>query len=190
MRRLVGVLGAVTMVMVLATVSAPALAAAHGATGPSSLVPATHLSGAVCVVSGNSATSAHTGTTPFSVPAHPDGVDVVWLPGLDDKSCKAVLTRGTVHVASALASDINGAPVVPAGRLVNCPMDDGTSARLYFTYRHGATERVDADLSGCSYMTVPGHAGRSSSAPFRRDLTTLAPSAWRAYVSANPDPTG
>ena len=81
--------------------------------------------------------------------------------------------------------------MVVAGHPVNCPMDDGTSVRMYFTYGpRDDLRRVDADLSGCSYLSARGAGGRSSTAGFRQALGTLAPGAWRPYVSPTPDPTG
>jgi hypothetical protein len=111
-------------------------------------------------------------------------VAVVWIPGLNSRACKAQLTRGNAHIASALARDIDAAPVVSNASTYNCPNDDGTSARLYFSYRHGATQRFDADLSGCAWIAAPRDASRSSTAQFRRDMTKLAPNVWRRYVDS------
>jgi hypothetical protein len=117
-------------------------------------------------------------------------VAVVWLPGLNSRACKAVLTRGNAHIASALASDIDEGWVVPNADTYMCPDDDGTSARLYFTYAQGATWRIDADLSGCSWITAPGDGTRASTPKFREDISTLAPLPWRAYLAPDADPSG
>jgi hypothetical protein len=130
--------------IVFTTIAAPAVTAYAGVT-PSSLVPATHVRGAVCVVSGHASLSSPPGTTAPPVLAHPSAVAVVWLPGLNSRACKAVLTRGNAHIAAALASDIDGARVVPNAETYMCPDDDGTGARLYFMYAHGATQRIDAE---------------------------------------------
>jgi hypothetical protein len=173
----------------LTAIGAPVFTAYAGV-APSSLVPATHLRGAVCVVSGHTSISSPPGTTSPSVLAHPAAVAVVWLPGLNSRACTAVLTRGNAHMASTLASDIEGARVVPNADTYTCPDDDGTGARLYFTYAHGATQRIDADLSGCSWITAPGHGTRASTPKFRQDMSTLAPLPWRAYLAPNADPSG
>jgi hypothetical protein len=173
----------------LSTVAIGAVVAGAGAgVVSSSLVPATHLRGAVCVVSGNSfiVPSPPSVTTPPTVSPHPSGADVVWLPGLNSKTCKAVLTRGSSHIASDLARDIDHAPVDLNSGGIFCPSDDGTSARLYFRYAHDTTQRINAELSGCSWITAPGDASRSSTAQFRKDMTTLAPSAWRSYIAPQP----
>jgi hypothetical protein len=166
------------------------MACGRAAAAPSSLIPATHLSGPVCVVSDYSPISDSSSKTPPTVSAHPVGVTVIWLPGLNSKTCKAAMTRGNAHIASALASDIDHASVVPNSTTIVCPADDGTSARLYFTYSRGAMQRIDADLSGCAWITAPGDASRRSNAQFRKNMATLAPSAWRGYVAPDPDPTG
>jgi hypothetical protein len=163
-----------------------------GGVGPASaasLIPPTHVRNGVCGVTGT--TPSTVGTAAPSVSSRPTGVSVVWLPGLNDKSCKAVLVKGRSGIATALARDIDIARIIPHAGTYSCPVDDGTAARLYFTYgRHRAVQRVDADLSGCAWITAPGRGARASSSRFRRDMTTLAPSAWRPYISPTPDPSG
>ena len=173
----------------LTTIGAPVVTAYAGVT-PSSLVPATHLRGAVCIVSGNNSLSSPPGTTSPSVLAHPSAVAVVWLPGLNSRACKAVLTRGNAHIAATLASDIDGARVVQNADTYMCPDNDGTSARLYFMFAHGATQRIDADLSGCSWIKAPGDGTRASTPVFREDMSMLAPRSWRSYLAPNADPSG
>jgi hypothetical protein len=175
--------------MLLTTIGAPVVTAYAGVTA-SGLVPATHLRGAMCVVSGNTSISSPPGTTPPSVLAHPSAVAVVWLPGLNSKACKAVLTRGNAHLASALGGDIDGARVLPNADTYMCPDDDGTGARLYFVYAHGATQRIDAELGGCSWITAPGDGTRASTPKFREDMSTLAPLPWRSHLAPYADPSG
>jgi hypothetical protein len=62
------------------------------------------------------------GTPSPSVLAHPSAVAVVWLPGLNSRACRAVLTRGNAHIASTLASEIDGARVVPNADTYMCPL--------------------------------------------------------------------
>jgi hypothetical protein len=161
-------------------ISGPLGGQSAAASNPSHLVPATHLRNGVCVVVGGVATG--TGGTPVTVPLHPSGVETVWLPGLNDKVCKAVLVKGSAAVASDLARDIDAAPVVANGDEYMCPNDDGAAARLYFTYGgHHPAQRVDAQLSGCRWITAPDNGTRTSTTQFNQDLSTLAPSAWRRY---------
>jgi hypothetical protein len=125
------------------------------------------------------ATTSSSGPSLPTVPQHPSGVSIVWLPGLNNRSDKAVVTYGSSRIASALADDVNTAPLVADGVVATmCPNDDGTSARLYFKYHHRATRLVYADLSGCSSITASSNVSLSSTAKFRRDLSTLAPRAW------------
>jgi hypothetical protein len=153
------------------------------------LMPATARHGGTCVVAGSAAST--TGTTPPpSVSPHPSAVDVIWLPGLNDTDCKAVLVKGTARIASDLARDIDSARFVPGGRTFFCPFDDGTAARLYFMYGHRSPLRIDAELNGCAWITAPGEGDRSPTSQFRQDLATLAPPRWRSYLSRAGDSSG
>jgi hypothetical protein len=153
------------------------------AAAASSLVPATHLRGSVCLVEGS--TQGPFGKSPPSVSAHPSAVEIVWIPGLNDKRCQSVLTRGGAHVAAALASTVNHAPVIPKGALYACPADDGTSVRIYFSFGDDRpAQRIDADLTGCSWISAPGEGRRSSTSRFRNALDQRAPSAWRRYFAS------
>jgi hypothetical protein len=80
--------------------------------------------------------------------------------------------------------------VVPNAETYMCPDDDGTGVRLYFMYAEAATRRIDADLSGCSWITTPGDGTRASTPTFREDMSTLAPLPWRAYLAPDADPSG
>jgi hypothetical protein len=185
-------LGRTAAVSALALVSMGMIGGQAGAAS-SGLIPATYLNGAECVVSGTNAIPSHPSTTPPTLSAHPSGVDIVWLPGLQSKTCKAVLTRGNAHFASALASAIDDAPMVKPGPPFSCNVnDDLTSARLYFTYVRRSTQRIDDHLSECGSITGSGDRGvsRSPTDQFLRDMTTLAPAAWWAYVAPYPDPRG
>jgi len=154
----------------------------RGVAAPSGIVPITHLKEGVCSVAGTSQPSY--GPTRPSVAPHPLGVEVVWTPGLNDKSCQPVLVRGGSRIATALAFDVDFAPFKPTAAQVVCPDDDNTSARLYFTYgRRRPVERINADLDGCEWISVEGSGACSSTSQFRTDLLTLAPAAWAPYLS-------
>jgi hypothetical protein len=186
--RVMKCLGRTTALGVLALASTGMTGGQAAATSPG-LIPAAHLNGAQCLVSGTGVIPSHSGTTPPTLSAHPSGVEIVWLPGLYSKTCKAVLTRGNAHIASALASAIDEAPVVKPGPPFSCNIqDDRTSARLYFTYAHRSTKRIDDHLSECGSITDSGDGGasRSPTDQFLRNMTTLAPAAWRRYVGAVP----
>ena len=71
-----------------------------GATS-SGLVPAAHLNGAECLVSGTGAIPSHLGTAPPTLSAHPSGVEIVWLPGEFSKTCKAVLSPEARSLATS-----------------------------------------------------------------------------------------
>lgn len=153
-----------------------------GVAAPSRIVPVTRLKDGVCSVAGTSLPSY--GPTRPSVAPHPHGVEVIWTPGLNDKSCQPVLVRGGSRIASALAFDVDFAPFKPTAAQVVCPDDDNTSARLYFTYgHHRPVERINADLDGCGWISAGGSGARGSTSQFRTDLLTLAPAAWAPYLS-------
>jgi hypothetical protein len=184
--------GSIIAMILLAISGAPVVAQADAVAASSSLIPAAHLRGAVCVVSETSAIPSHLSTPPPTLSPDPSGVTVVWIPGLNSKTCKAVLTRGNAHVASVIASGLDHAMIVQrgvqSGPIMSCPNNDGTTARLYFTYVHRPTQRIDFDLSGCTWITGPGR--RFFTAQFRADMSMLAPNEWRAYVAPNPDTFG
>jgi hypothetical protein len=154
----------------------------RGTAAQSGIVPVTHLKGGVCSVAGTS--QPIYGPTRPSVSPHPLGVEVVWTPGLNDKSCQPILVRGGSRIASSLAFDVDFAPFKPKAAQVVCPDDDNTSARLYFTYgRRRPAERINADLDGCGWISAEGSGARGSTSQFRTDLLTLAPAAWAPYLS-------
>jgi hypothetical protein len=144
--------------------------------------PKSQIANGSCLVNGRTAPSY--GSAAPMVTPHPTSVTVVWTPGLDDRACKAAITKGQGPAASDLAQDIDSARFVPDGIGYSCPFDDYTSAQLYFQYGGRATvERIGVQLGGCSWISSPGSGTRESSSQFRSDLTTLAPSAWRPYLA-------
>jgi hypothetical protein len=159
-----------------------AIATQKGATASSGIVPGTRVNGGVCSVAGTGQPSY--GPTRPSVAPHPLGVEVVWTPGLNDKSCQAASVREGSRIASALAFDVDVAPFKPQAAQVVCPDDDNASVRLYFTYgRRRPVERINADLDGCGWISSEGSGARGSTSQFRTDLLTLAPAAWAPYLS-------
>lgn len=144
--------------------------------------PKSWIANGSCLV--NERTAPSYGSTAPMVASHPTSVTVVWTPGLNDKACKAAITKGQGPAASDLAQDIDSARFVPDGIGYSCPFDDYTSAQLYFQYgRYATIERIGVQLGGRSWISSPGSGTRESSSQFRSDLTTLAPSAWRPYFA-------
>jgi hypothetical protein len=118
----------------------------------------------------------------------PAAVTAEWIPGLDSRSCRAILTQGGQVIASALATAIDNDPMVTPGTYM-CPNDTGTSVTLYFNYgnvRQG--EIVDVDLEGCPWIGDPERGGRwwlirpKAESSFGANLARLAPTGWRSYV--------
>lgn len=114
-----------------------------------------------------------------SVGGRPTGVIAVWLPGLNQRPCRAALTRGNADVARRLAKDIRAAPKWPSGNF-NCPNDDGAGARLYFQ-RSGSTlaDLADIQLSGCRGVDAPGRSARWMTDRLFHDLASIEPAPWR-----------
>jgi hypothetical protein len=112
----------------------------------------------------------------------PHGVVGVWLPGLNQRPCEAVLTRSGMDVATRLAADIAAAPAMSPGRYV-CPHDDASAVELTFTYiwfggpdpHPGMGERATVKLSGCASITAPGRSARRLTDELRADLAAIAP---------------
>jgi hypothetical protein len=155
---------------------------AAGATTGVVTVPQTHRAAdGSCVVTGGTGVS-RTGSAPLAIAPKPNGVAVVWLPGLNSAKCRTALTRGGATLARRLASDIAHAPYAPSN-VFSCPLDDGTAARVTFTFRHRQPQTVGVHLRGCAFMSGPGTRARTETASFRADLRSIAPPAWRPYLS-------
>ncbi|WP_329259970.1 hypothetical protein OG417_23565 [Actinoallomurus sp. NBC_01490] len=114
-----------------------------------------------------------------SVGSHPSGVVAVWFPGMNQRPCRAALTRGNAEVARRLAKDIRAAPKWPSGAF-NCPSDDRRGARLYFQRSGSAlADLVDLRLSGCRGIDAPGRSPRWMTERLFRDLSSIEPAPWR-----------
>ncbi|MEV0407643.1 hypothetical protein [Actinoallomurus sp. NPDC050550] len=114
-----------------------------------------------------------------SVDARPIGVVAVWLPGMNQRPCRAALTRGNADFARRLATDIRTAPKWPSGAY-NCPMDDASGASLYFEQSGTAkAELVDVHLAGCRGIGAPGRSSRELTDRLSHDLASIAPAPWR-----------
>jgi hypothetical protein len=147
----------------------------------SSTVPSSHVQNGVCEVAGD--TPDPTGRQPLVVAPRPTGVTVIWLPGLDSKSCTAATSHGGAGTAVRLARAIDHARTISAHAVFNCPNDDGTAAWLTFSYAgHKSSARIDLSLSGCRFMNAPGTLRRSMSVGVSTALSSLAPCPWATYV--------
>jgi hypothetical protein len=114
------------------------------------------------------------------VDPYPVGVIVVWLPGMNQRPCRAALTRGNADLARRLAKDVATAPKWPSGTF-SCPADDDSSAQLYFEQSKIAqAELVEVRLAGCKGIDAPGRSARQMTDRFSRDLALIAPAPWRA----------
>jgi hypothetical protein len=105
---------------------------------------------------------------------HPMGAVVYWLPGSRSANCRVVVTNLTAAEADSLARDVRDS--TSRGGTFSCPMDDGSTAWIFFRYSgRPHVEVVDAALSGC---TTAGAPGRTAVGPSWRGgdrLQSLSP---------------
>ncbi|MBN9621151.1 MAG: hypothetical protein J0H43_15715 [Actinobacteria bacterium] len=93
------------------------------------------------------------------VDANPISAVVLWLPGQDFTPCRSVLTQLDATQARALATAVRISTPFPAGQ--GCPADNGSSVTVFFRYANQPTaEVVNQRLSGCQWVTAPGHDHR------------------------------
>jgi hypothetical protein len=110
-----------------------------------------------------------------TVDSAPIGVTTLWLPGLNAQPCEDQLTHAGTDVATALADDIRSSPKFPSGTS-NCPADDGSQVILFFDYSGGGpSEVVNASLSGCAAIEVPGSGARQPDDAFTNELERITP---------------
>jgi hypothetical protein len=135
-------------------------------------------------------TSFPPGSGIVTISPDPTSVTALWLPGRDPSDCRAAITRGRRALAVELAAALNGEPAVGTG-IYGCPLDNGSSVVLYFGFGEGrAAQAVSVALSGCRFISDPGHKSRWWLHPGRTPLTfgqilaTLAPSPWRSSIRA------
>jgi hypothetical protein len=80
--------------------------------------------------------------------------------GLDPSDCRDAITRAGQALAAKLATALDDEQAV--GREIYiCPLDNGSSAVLYFGYGKGhAVELVTVSLSGCRFISDPDRESR------------------------------
>ena len=187
-------LGACALVAMIGVVTAgPDAPDAQASAVPKSLIPRTYtksgptgspyIKHGACVVSGGVPDRAS--GPPARVRLKPSGVDIVWLPGLNDYPCRAYSVAEGAVIASELAQNIDAAKVVTNdGRGFLCPNGDNRAVRLYFTYSHNRIlNRVDAFLNGCRFITAPGKGNTEWTTQMSVILAPLAPYAWARYFT-------
>ncbi len=113
-----------------------------------------------------------------SVDRSPSGVAIVWVPGLDQRPCRAELVRAGPPIARGLVAAIDTAPAIPPGTTA-CPAADDTEADLYFLYPGRPAEQSQVGLSGCESVGAPGRAPGQLSDDLVAALLPLAPGPWR-----------
>jgi len=111
----------------------------------------------VCVSPGDGLAPSGGSTRPWADP-DPSGATVLWLPGLNSKPCRTVLTHLGPVRARTFAADVDKAKPFPKGA-ISCPMDDGSSATVFLAYAgRTETEVVRVGLTGCASFSAPHRA--------------------------------
>lgn len=135
---------------------APVLATAPTAAYGARLVSVRNAPGRVCI--------AHDGLAPSGGPLRPrldpgpTGGVALWLPGMNARPCRAVLTSLSRSQATAFAAAVDAAKTWPSGRY-NCPADDASSVSVFLFYAgRPQAEVVREGLAGCISLTAPGRA--------------------------------
>lgn len=89
----------------------------------------------------------------------PAGGVALWLPGMNARPCRAVLTTLTRSQATAFAEAVDAAKARSSG-IYNCPMDDASSVTVFLSYAgQRLAEVVREALLGCGGISAPGRSG-------------------------------
>ena len=111
----------------------------------------------VCVKPGDGLAPSGGNTRP-RVDLDPTGATVLWLPGLNSRPCRTVLTHIGAVRARRLAAEVDRAKPFPRGP-IECPADDGSAATVFLTYaRRAEAEVVRVGLTGCRSFSAPHRA--------------------------------
>lgn len=142
-------------------------------------VPDTEVRDGACVTSPTLADGGQSRHGLVTVHQQPRGARAVWLPGMNQRPCTTAITYADASAAAGLAADIDHAPAVDKGAIINCPLDDASAVRLSFDVGAGpATDDVTVSLRGCTWVSAPGREPRRASQKLLRDLAALAPRPW------------
>jgi hypothetical protein len=144
-------------------------------------LPTTEVKGPVCAVTESEPTPTRRHGL-VTVDKDPNGVTAVWLPGLNQRPCRAQRTSDPASTARRLAHDIRSAPKFPSGDIA-CPADDGSAVGLYFSVNGDEQpEYVRVALRGCAPVDAPGRSARRSTDALRTDLGNIAPTPWASAL--------
>jgi len=114
-----------------------------------------------------------------TVDPRPAGAIAEWLPALDQRPCRAQLTRLGQAVARRLAAAVDTGEPIQVGAAYACPFESGARVELFFQFAHRVVETVSVDLSGCRWIDAPARASRFTPPAMQLELDTLAPPGWR-----------
>jgi len=104
-----------------------------------------------------------------SVSPQPTAAFAYWLPGLNSKKCRVVVTKLTEGQAASLAADVRDSTYRRGA--YSCPADDDSTVWIFFRYAdRTGYEVVSAQLTGCSFAGAP-HRGEVG--PFWRGTDEL-----------------
>jgi len=98
---------------------------------------------------------------------------------LDQRPCRAQLTRLGQAVARRLAAAVDTGEPIQVGAAYACPFESGARVELFFQFAHRVVETVSVDLSGCRWIDAPARVSRFTPPDMQLELDTLAPPGWR-----------
>lgn len=111
----------------------------------------------------------------LSVDLNPVGALAEWLPGMNQRPCRAQLTQLGQTAARHLAAAVNTGQAIKVGAAYSCPAGDLSSVTLFFRYPGPMVEMVSVELNGCGWITAPGRISRFTPPAMQTELGTLAP---------------
>ena len=119
---------------------------------------------------------------PVGIRGDPDSAVAVWMPGLNDRPCRAQRTVVRRAAARRLADGVLTSPT--ASGISSCPDDDGSRVQLWFRTGGESDQSVVVDLRGCNSVWAAGRRSRRASQDLMHDLLAVATQPWRHGLRA------
>ena len=119
---------------------------------------------------------------PVVIHGDPASAVALWLPGMNDRPCRARRTVIGRAAAQRLAADVRRSPT--ASGVSNCPNDDATGVQIWFQFDGQEDQSIVVGLRGCTSVWAADRRPRRASVELLRDLADVAPQPWRKGLRA------